>query len=200
MLLIFVLILVLFGGKRMPELARGLGKSLRDFKRARDGVEDQIKRALEDDPVPAKRAKKTPKIEPATTAPEDTTVYDEAAGAAGAAVAGTATAGAADGHNANADDSAESSGTAEVDEDYSRDDDSDAYLDPYEDEYIGGTAESDAGARGIGDEHSGETGEAKTTESAPEAPGPQDAGAADAEQPDRKKDAPDAGVADGGGI
>ncbi len=34
LLLIFVLALLLFGGKRLPEVARGLGAGIRDFKRA----------------------------------------------------------------------------------------------------------------------------------------------------------------------
>jgi len=54
MLLIFLVILLLFGGQRLPELARGLGKSIREFKKATSGVEEQIKRALEDPELPAK--------------------------------------------------------------------------------------------------------------------------------------------------
>lgn len=57
MLLIFFVILLLFGGQRLPELARGLGKSIREFKKATSGVEDQIKRAL-DDPEPPRAPKK----------------------------------------------------------------------------------------------------------------------------------------------
>lgn len=52
LMLIMILILVLFGGKRLPELARGLGKSIRQFKQATAGVEDQLKRALADEPEP----------------------------------------------------------------------------------------------------------------------------------------------------
>lgn len=47
--LIFVLILVLFGGQKLPEFARGLGKSIREFKKAASGVEEEFKRALEED-------------------------------------------------------------------------------------------------------------------------------------------------------
>jgi sec-independent protein translocase protein TatA len=49
MMLIFVLILLLFGGQKLPEFARGIGKSLREFKKAAAGVEDEFKRALDDD-------------------------------------------------------------------------------------------------------------------------------------------------------
>jgi sec-independent protein translocase protein TatA len=48
MILILVVVLLLFGGKRMPELARGLGKSINEFKKATSGVEAQIKQAMED--------------------------------------------------------------------------------------------------------------------------------------------------------
>lgn len=49
LLVIFLVVLVLFGGKKMPELARGLGKSLREFKKAAADVEQEIKRAMEED-------------------------------------------------------------------------------------------------------------------------------------------------------
>jgi TatA/E family protein of Tat protein translocase len=49
MVLIFVLVLVLFGGQKLPEFARGLGKSIREFKKAAAGVEEEFKRALEED-------------------------------------------------------------------------------------------------------------------------------------------------------
>jgi len=38
-LVILLVILLLFGAKRLPELARSLGKSLREFKKGRDEVE-----------------------------------------------------------------------------------------------------------------------------------------------------------------
>lgn len=47
-ILIFVLILLLFGAKKLPELARGLGKSMGEFKKARQEFEDEITRAQED--------------------------------------------------------------------------------------------------------------------------------------------------------
>lgn len=45
---IFVLVLLLFGAKKIPELARGLGKSMGEFKKARNEFEDEIKRAADD--------------------------------------------------------------------------------------------------------------------------------------------------------
>lgn len=42
MVLIFVVILLLFGAKKIPELARGLGKSMGEFKKAREEFEREI--------------------------------------------------------------------------------------------------------------------------------------------------------------
>ena len=49
MMLIFVVILMMFGGQKLPEFARGLGKSIREFKKAAAGVEDEFKRAMDED-------------------------------------------------------------------------------------------------------------------------------------------------------
>lgn len=42
MIVIFLVVLLLFGGKKLPELARGLGKGLREFKDASDGIKREI--------------------------------------------------------------------------------------------------------------------------------------------------------------
>ncbi len=44
-LIIFVALL-LFGGEKLPELARGLGKGIREFKDASDGVKREIHRNI----------------------------------------------------------------------------------------------------------------------------------------------------------
>lgn len=36
-LIIFLFILVFFGAKRLPELARGMGQAVREFSKAKDG-------------------------------------------------------------------------------------------------------------------------------------------------------------------
>jgi sec-independent protein translocase protein TatA len=40
--LIVILALLLFGGKKIPELARGLGRGIREFKDASNGVKKEI--------------------------------------------------------------------------------------------------------------------------------------------------------------
>ena len=41
LVLIFGVLLLLFGAKRLPELAGGMGKGIRDFKRALNGLDEQ---------------------------------------------------------------------------------------------------------------------------------------------------------------
>lgn len=50
LMVIFLLVLLFFGGEKMPEFARGLGKAIREFKKAASGVEQEFKRALEEEP------------------------------------------------------------------------------------------------------------------------------------------------------
>jgi sec-independent protein translocase protein TatA len=45
MVVIALVILLLFGAKKLPELAKGLGQGIREFKGAVDGVKDEIKDA-----------------------------------------------------------------------------------------------------------------------------------------------------------
>lgn len=42
---IFVVVLLLFGAKKIPELARGLGKSMGEFKKAREEFERELKQS-----------------------------------------------------------------------------------------------------------------------------------------------------------
>lgn len=46
-LIIALVIILLFGAKKIPDLARGLGKGMREFKDAKDGM----KKEMEDDSI-----------------------------------------------------------------------------------------------------------------------------------------------------
>lgn len=50
LVLVLVVILVLFGAKRIPEFAKGLGKGINEFKKASREVTDEIERAGDDAP------------------------------------------------------------------------------------------------------------------------------------------------------
>lgn len=65
LVLVLVVILVLFGAKRIPEFARGLGKGINEFKKASREVTDEIERSI-DEPAPAAK--------PAPRPPENQTV------------------------------------------------------------------------------------------------------------------------------
>jgi sec-independent protein translocase protein TatA len=47
--LILFIVLLLFGAKKLPELARGLGKGIREFKDATKDVKDNIEKAAKED-------------------------------------------------------------------------------------------------------------------------------------------------------
>jgi sec-independent protein translocase protein TatA len=71
MLILFVA-LMLFGGKKLPELARGLGKGIRDFKDASEGVKREINSQI--DNFEAKKAEDAAKATAAATAATTETV------------------------------------------------------------------------------------------------------------------------------
>jgi len=48
-LLIFLAVLLLFGGKKIPELMRGIGSGIREFNRAKSDVQQQIEDGIKED-------------------------------------------------------------------------------------------------------------------------------------------------------
>ena len=46
-IIIAIVVLVLFGGKKLPELMHGVGKGIRDFKKGMNGIEDEIKKDID---------------------------------------------------------------------------------------------------------------------------------------------------------
>jgi sec-independent protein translocase protein TatA len=63
LVLVLVVILVLFGARRIPEFAKGLGKGITEFKKASREVTDEIERAV-DEPPPPPPAPKAPASNP----------------------------------------------------------------------------------------------------------------------------------------
>lgn len=62
---IVAVVLLLFGGKKLPELARGTGRALKEFKNAAREAEDTFKQAM--DEVPDESGKKNGSAEQAKT-------------------------------------------------------------------------------------------------------------------------------------
>src|SRR3954465_11164403 len=49
LIVILLIILVLFGAKKLPELARGMGQAVKEFQKARDAVGDELNNAGKSD-------------------------------------------------------------------------------------------------------------------------------------------------------
>jgi sec-independent protein translocase protein TatA len=50
LVLVFLVVLLFFGSNKIPELARGLGKGVREFKNAASGVQREIEEGMKDVP------------------------------------------------------------------------------------------------------------------------------------------------------
>lgn len=51
LILIALVVLLLFGGKKIPELMRGLGKGIREFKDAKDNVRREMEEGMKEGDV-----------------------------------------------------------------------------------------------------------------------------------------------------
>ena len=71
LIIILVIVLLLFGAKKLPELARGLGQAVKEFSKAKDEFESEITRPPVIDPP---KHLEEPKAEaPKETEPQNTT-------------------------------------------------------------------------------------------------------------------------------
>lgn len=72
LILIFLVVLLFFGAKRMPELFRSFGKSIKEFKKATSDVQEDIRTAMDtEEPTP-----KQPQEVESKAIPEDTITQD----------------------------------------------------------------------------------------------------------------------------
>lgn len=62
-IIVILAVLLLFGAKKIPELARGLGQGIKEFKKATKEVTDEIQNASSNTPS-------APKAPPANTTPQ----------------------------------------------------------------------------------------------------------------------------------
>jgi sec-independent protein translocase protein TatA len=76
LVMVLVAILILFGAKRIPEFAKGLGQGIREFKKASTDVTNEFHNAMNQEPTPpppAPAPKTLPPVEhtaPAATVPK----------------------------------------------------------------------------------------------------------------------------------
>jgi len=55
-----LIVVLLFGGKKIPELAKGIGKGIREFNEAKDGIKSEIENGMKDkDKIQAPNANTT---------------------------------------------------------------------------------------------------------------------------------------------
>lgn len=58
---ILAIVLIIFGAKKLPELARGLGQGIKEFRKSSREIQDEIQQAIDvDAPPPAPRRVATP--------------------------------------------------------------------------------------------------------------------------------------------
>ncbi len=48
LIIVLFVVLLLFGGRKIPELARGLGKGIREFNNAKSNIESEIKDGMKE--------------------------------------------------------------------------------------------------------------------------------------------------------
>jgi sec-independent protein translocase protein TatA len=64
LLIILLLVLVLFGAKKLPELARGMGQAVKEFQKAKDEFSDELHKAGKpDEPTVRPAQANVPRIE-----------------------------------------------------------------------------------------------------------------------------------------
>ena len=60
-IVVLLVVLLFFGSKKIPELARGLGRGMREFKDATSGVQREIEESMKDTPKPKPKPTPIPK-------------------------------------------------------------------------------------------------------------------------------------------
>lgn len=69
LIFILIIVLLLFGAKKLPELARGIGQSLGEFKKAREEFEREVHKSAADVEIKSAPAKE-PFLKPSADSPE----------------------------------------------------------------------------------------------------------------------------------
>ncbi len=85
MVVILAVILMLFGAKKLPELAKGLGQGIKEFKKATREVTDEVSQAMDEtsaqqprrlpqaNPTPVEATSVQAQVQPSQTVPQSST-------------------------------------------------------------------------------------------------------------------------------
>ena len=81
LIVILLIVLLLFGAKKLPELARGMGQAMREFNKAKDEFDRELNQSLTENPTvqePKDKQEHKPvsaeKTQPASSSPEPKSV------------------------------------------------------------------------------------------------------------------------------
>ena len=66
-ILILAVVLILFGAKKLPELAKGLGTGIKEFKKATREVTDEVQKAADETPAQPGKSPVVGQSQPAST-------------------------------------------------------------------------------------------------------------------------------------
>ena len=75
---ILAIVLVLFGAKKLPELARGLGQGIKEFKKSSREIQDELNDALDVNAPPPVPPRREQQVLPAQATPTDINVTSPA--------------------------------------------------------------------------------------------------------------------------
>ena len=74
LVVILLIVLVLFGAKKLPELARGMGQAVKEFQKAKDEISDELHKAGQTEPKTQQAQSTVPRVDspvPSVTAQPD---------------------------------------------------------------------------------------------------------------------------------
>jgi sec-independent protein translocase protein TatA len=81
MMLIFAVILILFGAKKIPEFAKGLGQGMKEFKKASREITNELEASMDVDSTPSHHSTPVAKSISQSTAPEASIPHQTASSA-----------------------------------------------------------------------------------------------------------------------
>lgn len=72
LIVITLIVLLLFGGKKIPELMRGLGKGIREFNNAKSNIQQEINEGMKEIDEPKQEEMKKPASKVSASSSEET--------------------------------------------------------------------------------------------------------------------------------